>query len=256
MTDAIVLAGGGRETGLDPTLPNKAFIEVAGRPLVAYVVAALAQTRGIGRLAAVGPPELARALPPGVVIVPDAGEIMDNVGRAVDALQSSSLTLVAASDIPLLTAEVVEEFLAACAARPADFFYPIVPQAAVTARFPTARKTYATVAEGTFTGGSVMLFNPQVLDRVRPFVERMMAARKKPWLMAQMFGWTIIMKFFAGTLSIDEIVTRATEVVGVPVQPLIVPRPELALDIDVGKPENLEAIRQELEARSRRDGTA
>jgi len=55
------------------------------------------------------------------------------------------------------------------------------------------------------------------------------------------------MKLFAGTLSIDEVVTRATEIVGIAVKPVIVARPELALDVDMGKPENLDAIRKELE---------
>lgn len=249
MTDAIVLAGGGREPGLAPGLPNKAFIEIAGRSLVGHVVDALRRTRGLGRIAVIGPPELRSVLPAEVAIVADAGGIMDNVVRAVGMLQSSSLTLVAASDLPLLSAAAVEEFLAASGLQRADFYYPIVPQDAVTSRFPTIRKTYVTLAEGTFTGGSVMLFNPQVVDRVRPFVERVIAARKKPWLMAQLFGWAIIMKLFAGTLSIDEVVTRATEIVGIPVRPVIIARPELAVDVDVGKPENLDAIRQELERR-------
>lgn len=186
-------------------------------------------------------------LPANVTIVPDGGEIMDNVARAVEILRSSSMTLAAASDLPLLSAAAIEEFLDVCERQRADFFYPIVPKDAVTERFPTVRKTYVTLAEGTFCGAGVMLFNANVLDRVRPFVERIIAARKKPWQMAQMFGWSIIMKLFAGTLSIDEVVTRATEIVGITVKPVIVARPELALDVDVGKPENLDAIRKELE---------
>lgn len=247
MIDAIVLAGGGREAGLPPGLPNKAFIEIAGRPLVGHVVGALRDAQGVGRIAAVGPPELRSVLPQDVTLIPDAGEIMDNVAQAVEVLRASSMTLAAASDLPLLSAPAIEEFLTVCEQQRADFFYPIVPKDAVTSRFPTVRKTYVTLAEGTFCGAGVMLFNAQVLDRVKPFVERIIAARKKPWQMAQMFGWSIIMKFFAGTLSIDEVVTRATEIVGIVVKPVIVARPELALDIDVGKPENLDAIRRELE---------
>jgi len=247
MVDAIVLAGGGREAGLPPGLPNKAFLEIAGRPLVGHVVEALGRARGVGRFAAVGPPELRAALPADVTIVPDAGEIMDNVARAVEILRASSMTLAVASDLPLLSPAAIDEFLDVCEREHADFFYPIVPKDAVTERFPTVHKTYVTLAEGTFCGAGVMVFNAKVLDRVRPFVERIIAARKKPWLMAQMFGWSIIMKLFAGTLSIDEVVTRATEIVGIAVKPVIVARPELALDVDVGKPENLDAIRKELE---------
>jgi GTP:adenosylcobinamide-phosphate guanylyltransferase len=245
--DAIVLAGGPAEPGLDPGVPNKAFISIAGRPLVVYVEAALRAAPAVGRIAAVGPVEpLRRVLADDVLLVSAAGEIMENVERAAGELQTHDPIIVAAADIPLLTGEVVTEFLAACAGGTADFYYPIVPRDVMERQFPTARKTFVTLLDGTFCGGSMILFNPKVIDRVRPFVERVIAARKKPWLLAQMFGWATVMKFASNRLSIDEIVTRATEVVGIPVQPVIIARPELALDVDAGKPENLQAIRTAL----------
>lgn len=248
MIDAIVLAGGGAEPGLDPGLPNKGFIPIAGRPLVAYVVAALSRARGIGRVAAVGPADGLRAVLSGeVVCVPDGGSIMDNVVRALEALGATTPTVVAASDIPLLTPAVVEAFVQACRDDPADFHYAIVSKEAMERRFPTARKTFVTLIEGTFCGGSLMQFNPAVIDRVRPFVERLIAARKKPWLLAQVFGWNIVLKFSSGRLSIAEMVAKATDVVGFGVRPVVLPHPEVALDVDVGKPENLAAIRTALE---------
>lgn len=254
MTDAIVLAGGGAEPDLPSDAPNKGFLKVAGRPLVSYVVSALAGAREIGRIAVVGPPEHLRPiLPDGVSVVVNEGGIMENVVRAVQALDARNLTLVAASDIPLLTSAAVEEFLQVCAAERADFYYAIVPKEAMERQFPAARKTFVHVAEGTFTGGSVMMVNPQVIDRIRPFVERVIAARKKPWLLAQLFGWSIVMKFMSGRLSIPEVVHRAAEVMGITAIPVIVRRPELALDVDMGKPENWQVIREALEKRETGD---
>lgn len=256
MTDAIVLAGGGVEPGLEPGLPNKGFLLLAGRPLVAHVVSTLTQTPSINRVAVVGPAqELRPVVSPPALVVEAVGGIMDNIVRGVEALQARDLVLVAASDIPLLTPAVVEEFLDACTAIQADFYYPIVPQDVMLTQFPAARKTFVTVAEGTFTGGSMMLFNPQVLERVRPFVERLVAARKKPWLLAQTFGWSIVVKFMSGRLTIPEVVARAAEVTGLAVTPVIVPRPELALDVDVGKPENVDEIRRAMEPPRRGDGS-
>lgn len=253
MTDAIVLAGGGAEPGLSSGTPNKGFLEIAGRPLVVHVISALQQARGVGRIAVAGPPDALRAvLPPGVSVVAAGGTIMDNVVRAVQILGATEATLVAASDIPLVTGPVVEEFLAACAAQPADFHYAIVPKEAMDRQFPAAQKTYVTLTDGTFCGGSLMMFNPKVIDRVRPFVERLIAARKKPWLLAQVFGWATVMRFASGRLSITEMVARATEVVGIPVRPVVIPRPEVALDVDAGKPENLELIRAALGQRRER----
>src|SRR5206468_4523680 len=155
-------------------------------------------------------------------------------------------TMVVASDIPLLTGAVVDEFLTACARTPADFYYAVVPKDAMDRQFPTAQKTYVTLTDGTFCGGSLMLFNPKVIDRVRPFVERVLAARKKPWLLAQLFGWAIVLRFASGRLSIAEMVARATEGVGVEVMPVILPRPGLAVGVEVGKTEKLELVRDVL----------
>lgn len=247
MADAIVLAGGGGEPGLDPDLPSKAFLEIAGRPLLTYVLDALRGVAGLGRVAVVGPPERIRAVAPDVMVVPEAGgTLMDNIVQACGALASHDPVLVVASDIPLLTSRAVEDFLAECAKDRADFYYAIVPQEAVERRFPGARKTFVRVTEGTFTGGSVILLNPAVIDRVRPFIERVIAARKKPWMLAQLFGWSIVMKFASGRLGIGEMEARVTELLGITARAVIAADPGLALDVDVGKPENLALLAQAL----------
>jgi len=250
MPDAIILAGGGSEPGLDPGLANKAFIPLAGRPLVAHVAAALRSARGIGRIAAVGPVQALRAaLPAGITLVDDAGGIMDNVLHALRELGTAAPALVAASDIPLLTARAVEDFLSDCENNSADFHYAIVPQDVMERIYPGARKTFIRVADGTFTGGSVMLVNPAVAEQVRTFVDRVVGARKKPWLLAQLFGWSVVMKFASGRLTIAEMQEKVTEILGITARPVISPHPEVALDVDVGKPENLEIIRRALDAR-------
>jgi GTP:adenosylcobinamide-phosphate guanylyltransferase len=241
MTDAIVLAGGGAEPGLPAGLANKALLEVGGRPLLAYVLAALRDAPSVGRIAVVGPAAVLAAAAE-VVAVPDRGAIMDNVVAALQALRSADPVLVVAADIPLLTARGLEDFLAACAKDSADFHYAIVPQEAIARAFPGARKTFVRVADGTFTGGSVMRVNPAVVDRVHRFVERVIAARKKPWLLAQVFGWSVVMKFASGRLTIAEMEAKVAELLGITARAVILPHGELALDVDVGKPENLEII--------------
>ncbi|MBI3975300.1 MAG: hypothetical protein HY334_02810, partial [Armatimonadetes bacterium] len=144
----------------------------------------------------------------------------------------------------------VEDFLGACAKEAADFYYPIVPQSVLEDRYPGARKTFIRVVDGAFTGGSVFLFSPRVVDKVRDFAERVLRARKKPWLMAQLFGWSTVMKFSSGRLSIKDLETRAQEITGLAARAVVIRRPELALDADEEHPENLAVIRQVL----RREG--
>ncbi|HEV8340289.1 MAG TPA: nucleotidyltransferase family protein [bacterium] len=251
MTDAIMLAGGG-----DASTPNKAFLDGAGHPMVWYVARALAGARSVGRVVAVGPPDRLQAACGGLVerIVPDGGgSILDNAVSGLSALTPDPgrsipdpSVLVAASDIPLLTSEAVEDFLAACSKEAADLHYPIVPQSALDDRYPGARKTFIRVVDGSFTGGSLFLFKPRVVDRVRDFAEKVLRARKKPWLMAQLFGWSTVMRFSSGRLSINDVETRAREITGLDAKAMIIRRPELALDADEEHPENLEIIRRAL----------
>lgn len=253
MTDAILLAGGG-----DASTPNKAFLDGAGHPMVWYVAKALAEARSVGRVVAVGPPEDLRAACGPLLdsVVPDAGgTILDNVVAGLPQVVPAAgppppTVLVSASDIPLLTAEAVEDFLGACAKEAADFYYPIVPQSVLEDRYPGARKTYIRVVDGSFTGGSLFLFSPRVVDKVRDFAERILRARKKPWLMAQLFGWSTVMKFSSGRLSIKDLETRAQEITGLAARAVVIRQPELALDADEEHPENLAVIRQVL----RREG--
>src|SRR5256712_12600789 len=190
MTDAIVLAGGGTERGLGADIPNKGSLQISGGPLVDYVVQAVQRARGIGRIAVVGPPgPLRSVLSHDVTIVSDNGGIMENVAHAVRELGGRDLTLVAASDIPLLTGAVVEEFLAVCARTPADFYYAVVPKDAMDRQFPTAQKTYVTMTEGTFCGGSPVQVNPAGIYPGEAVLGRGFAARQEPPALAPPLRW-------------------------------------------------------------------
>jgi GTP:adenosylcobinamide-phosphate guanylyltransferase len=246
---AVVLAGGGPEPTLAPGLPSKAFLEIGGRPLVRRVVDALRGCPAVERIMVVGPAEpLEAAIGPDAEVIPEQASLMDNLAAAVARVSGHGPVLAVASDLPLLTAEAIGAFLDRCTDG-ADFYYAIVPQAAIERRFPTARKTYVKVTDGTFCGGSVLWFNADVIDRVRPFVEQVINARKKPWLLAQLFGWGTVMKFASGRLSIAEVETRAREVTGLVGRAIMLDGPELARDVDAERPENLQAILAEVGAR-------
>jgi GTP:adenosylcobinamide-phosphate guanylyltransferase len=243
---AIVLAGGGPEPRVAPGLPGKAFLEMGGRPIIQRVLDALRGCAAVERIAVVGPVDaLAPLAGPDVQLVPEQASMVQNIEAGVARLGASGRVLTVASDLPLLTAETVAGFLDRCPPD-ADVCYPIIPQAAVDRRYPGARKTYVKVADGTFCGGSVLLFSSGVIDRVRPLVEQIIAARKKPWMLAQLFGWAMVMKLASGRLTIAEMEARALEITGLRGRAVVVESPELALDVDASRPENLAVLRAAL----------
>jgi hypothetical protein len=90
------------------------------------------------------------------------------------------------------------------------------------------------------------LFDPAAVPQVRDLVEKMVRARKKPWIMASIIGWSTALKLTSGRLSIKEVEARLGEITRLVLRAVICRRPELALDADVEHPENLAIIRRVL----------
>ena len=128
--DAIVLAGTHQNPRRLIDGQNKAFLEIAGRPLVRHVVDALAQARQVGGIFVVGPSEqLAEALQgvERVHCVPQEGMMLSNSWAAIRAAETrlagmdeasvfARPLLIISSDLPLISAAAVDDFVARCAA--------------------------------------------------------------------------------------------------------------------------------------------
>lgn len=132
--DAIVLAG----TDSNPRRlirgRNKAFLEIAGQTLVRRVVDSLTKAETIGQIFVVGPVEQLRevlaGMPGEVVIVPQAGKMLANAWQAIEASEERFRSLhgrddpdrpllFISSDLPLVSAAAVDDFVGRCAAEEA-----------------------------------------------------------------------------------------------------------------------------------------
>ncbi len=237
--NAVVLAGG--KNPLGQGAPSKAFVPVAGRPMVAWVLEAL-RAGGVARVALVGPQ--APLDPAPGLWLEDRGGILENLEAALKALPPGRV-LVATGDVPLITGEAVRYLLAN--APEVALVYPIVPKEAVEARWPGMRRTYARLREGTFTGGNLFLLDPELFYRALPVARKIVARRKNPLALAPLFGFGALFKLLTGRLAVAELEAIAGRLFGVPMRAMVVPYPEIGVDVD--KPEDLAFVVRELEAK-------
>ena len=129
--DAIVLAG----THTDPSRlilgQNKAFLDMAGQPLLRHVVNALLGAASIADIYVIGPVEQLRdALqgePAKVHLVPQEGSMLTNGWAGIHASEARHAKegrerdpmrpyLVISSDLPIISSDSVQDFVARCAA--------------------------------------------------------------------------------------------------------------------------------------------
>lgn len=210
--------------------------------MVDFVVQALEESPSVARVVVVGPvPEL-EYLKQGKVkaVLACADSVMENLRRGLDWLKPQDFVLVATSDIPLLTAAAVEDFLQRARETEADFYYSIVEKSAGEARYPGVKRTYVRLKDGTFTGGNLFLFHPRILDRAWDLAENMVRLRKEPLKMCSLLGWGLVLRLLLGQLTIADVERRFAQIVGARGKAIISPYPEVGIDVD--KPADYELV--------------
>lgn len=246
--DAVILAGAKNDGALRSVSnsPYEADIPLAGRPLLDYAVQPLTGVRGVERIVVVGPGEILSADLRDKVwrIVPCGASMVENLRLGLAALATKEKVLLLTADLPLLTAEAIEDFLERCRAREADVYYPIVERGPIEQRFPGVRRTYATLREGTFTGGNIVLLAPDAVTKHFATIERAVALRKSPLQLARLLGLVFLGKLLIGRLSIGEVEQRIEKKLGLRGAAVVTPYAEIGIDVD--KPSDLALVQQVL----------
>ncbi|MGE5542968.1 MAG: NTP transferase domain-containing protein [Bacillota bacterium] len=246
--DAVVLAGRANDGKLRDADPAEweALIEVAGKPMLQYVLDALDRSRLVDRIVVVAPPGVERCVTSRKAgFVSPGGSMVENVMRGFETLGGDGRALVATSDIPLVTAEVVDGFIGECGAVDLDFYYPVVRQDVMEARYPGVRRTYAGMREGRFTGGNMFLVDVRIADKLRKTLEFLVENRKKPLRMAAVLGVPFLLKMVLKRLSIPEAERKAGSLYGLKAKAVVTAFPEIGFDVD--KPSDLGLCRSVLD---------
>lgn len=242
--DAVVLAARANTAKLasESSESLEANIDIAGKPMVRYVTEALLALPEISRVLLVGPEEgLRQYLQDRVLTVEPAGDLFSNV-RIGLAQAHTEYVLVCASDIPLITPEIMSRLLKECLDSGADFCYPVSRKEDCERMFPGVERTYARLKDGTFTGGNVMLVRRDVVERAWPLVEKMLEYRKSPLKMASVLGFGLVLKVLLGIAGVAEIEKRVGDMLSIRPKAITGASPEISVDVD--KPSDLSLCRR------------
>ncbi len=258
--DAVVTAGGMPQSG-DPLFPltqgkSKALLPIGGAPMVQWVLDALGQAQGIGRVVVVGldPAEAALTCRKPLGYVPNQGSMIGNVqAGAVWSLEqdaASRYVLVVSSDVPTLTAEVVDWNINTSLETDHEAYYSFIPAAEMERRFPGSRRTFFRLKEGRFSGSDINLFSTSLVGRYHPAWQAIVDARKSVLKMAGLAGVDTLLLTALGQMSIPGAEQRVLKKLGVRGRVFIGKYPEAGMDVD--KPHQYEIVKRDLEARGRR----
>lgn len=255
MLDAVVTAGGDPARDADllasaQGAPVKAMIAHRGKTLLEYVTLALLGTGRIRRVVVVGLPSEHRLdLGPAVSYLADHGGLVENADAGVAHLVSlgdcSERIVLASSDIPLITPEIVCDLIDQCLPVDADYCYAIVRQEVMERAFPGSGRTFIPLGDGRFAGGDLGLLKPSILRVRRDVLNELIGHRKTFWKQVRAVGLSTLVLLLIRRLTIAHLERRCHKVLGILGRAVICPHAEVAMDVD--KPHHLEIVRQALE---------
>ena len=232
--DALVLSGGKTSEKITfSNAPVRGLVEIKGKPMLDYIFVALKNTSSIDRIVLVIPSFVtAQNWGSRIEVVVGDGSISQNIQVGLDRLDSDKPVLTMAADIPLITPQAIEDFLARCEKKQAEIYYPIIPRKEVEEKFPGSKRTYVSLKEGTFTGGNLALIIPSIIRRNASLMEDVYRLRKSPLRLSRILGFKFILKFLTRRLSLEEVEKVASELIKAKGCAIIAPYPEIGVDVD------------------------
>jgi GTP:adenosylcobinamide-phosphate guanylyltransferase len=215
--DAIVLAGTDRNPTRLIAGRNKAFLDIAGRSLVRITVEALLHASTVDRVFVVGPAdELDRELAdlsPRVRTVPQVGQMLRNAWAGYQAAQRLRTAsedaeerplLVLTCDIPLISPDAVDDFVARCASQdrrsgqgPHAMLVGTVEEQALLPFYPRAGqpgiiRPYVELCSGRLRLANIYVVRPQQLGH-QELMETGFSYRKaKDWRNVLALTWACL----------------------------------------------------------------
>lgn len=248
---AVVLAGAPAEQELKDkySIENRAEVPLRGKRMIDYVLDALHGSPHVGDICIVGniPCEgVAKTVPP-------AGSIIDNLIAGVKACGGGGHVLVVTSDIPMVTSEAIEDFLTRCRETDDEFYYAVISKDVNDAKYPGMARTYVKLAEGTFTGGNIMLVSSRLVAENGDLIRDLLAARKEPVKMSRIIGMSFLFRaliaqtVWRGALPISFAEKTVGRIVKARLRAVQTPYAEIGADVD--KPEHVEFAENALSSR-------
>ncbi|MCL2654396.1 MAG: nucleotidyltransferase family protein [Coriobacteriia bacterium] len=231
--DAVILAGGSAEA-LDAQCVAKGLFPVAGRPLVAWVAAALRNAQSIRKIVAVVPTDEDLGdwtdLVDGVV-VHDAS-FSENLGAGIGALPKDLQLVGVTGDIPALTPEAIDDLVAQTLARKVAVCYPLISEGDMLEQFPGSARTFFKLKSGRYTGGNAMLGDPRLFAPLHDLTQQMFETRKSPVKMLQLIGPAFAAKLLAGRLEPVDVEKRLSKIMNASCAAIYTRYASIGADVD------------------------
>ncbi len=251
--DAIVTAGGIPQPG-EPLYEYtrgeyKALLDIAGKPMIQWVMDALDDASTVNNVVLIGLPEncgiKSKKL---TALLPNQGEMLENIRGGVKKVSElnpqARHALVVSSDIPAITGEMVDWVVNAAMQSDDDIYYNIIEQKVMEKRYPTSKRSYTYLKDLTICGADLNVIRTITVVSNEKIWRKIIAARKNVFKQAALVGYDTLVLLLLRAITVEKAVNVVTKRLNVTGRAIVCPYAEIGMDID--KPHQLEIIRADM----------
>lgn len=254
--DAVVTAGGIPQPDelLYPfTLGKpKALLEIAGKPMVQWVLDALSGAKKVENVVLIGlTDESGVTCTKPLTFIPNKISMIENImggiKKVLEINPSAARVLIVSSDIPAITSEMLDWEVEITLPTDVDLCYTVVKREVVEARYPGSRRTYVKLKDVEVCGGDLNVLHTSVVSLNPEIWERLIASRKNPIKQAAIIGFDTLFVMAFRMITLEQAVNKVTARLKMTGRAVVCPFAEIAMDVD--KPNQLEMMRTDLLSR-------
>lgn len=260
--DAIVTAGGIPRPE-DPLYTyshgdSKALIDVAGKPMVQWVLDALGEAKHVDNVIVIGlSSKSGVTCKKPIYYLSNQGRMLANivtgVNKSLELNKKSKYVLIVSSDIPSLKPEMVDWLVDTCMETQDDLYYGVCPREVMEKRFPDSKRTWTHLKGMDVCGSDISISHVRMATEHLEMWEQLIGNRKSPLKQASIIGFGTLFSLFTRQLTLEDAVARVSGRIGIKGRAIVWPYAEPCMDVD--KPHQLELLRTDLAKEQRRTAT-
>lgn len=250
---AIITAGGCPKPD-EPLYPYtrggyKNLLDIAGKPMVQWVLDALSGSTSVENAVVVGlPPDTPLHYARTLSIIPTRDDLVENILAGLDEVlrldPAARSSLLVSGDVPGITPQMIDWLTAKIENLDYDLVYLVIEQSIMEKRFPSSNRSYARLKDLTVCGGDVMALSNDMARNPSAKTRALVAARKSVVKQASIIGFDMVTLLLLRQLTLAkavEIISRRLQFKGIAI---VSPYAEMGMDVD--KPHQLEIMRADL----------
>jgi GTP:adenosylcobinamide-phosphate guanylyltransferase len=214
-------------------LERKALVPVRGEPMICHVVRTLHMSPHIGTIIILSQDaeHLRSAVDAagGAILVESQNSISLSIKAQAETLGFSSPLLVTTADHPLLTVEMIDEFVRHA---DGDVAVAMVERQTMLKQFPDAQRTWLRFSDGAWSGANLFALMTQKSSFALELWADAEQDRKKAWRLFLHFGLFLAIRALTRTIGLRQAMERAGKRLGLDAQLVPMSDPVAAIDVD------------------------